>query len=248
MARRTTRAADPRHIAVRATFVSAGDKSASASNTFYFRWSATGTPVATDWAAAMTAVQHFYTASPTGTSLKVQQFLGRQISGATNASELATYEIDTTDIHHAFGSPVSVQPFTVAVGAAGPWPQESAIALSFRAAYGTDPEHDGTTRPRASDRGRVYIGPLDRSAGVAVLTPIGTYMTVADPGVTDLLAKAAKALFAAAQTAGWIWSIWSRKQGVFKDVADYAVNDDFDSQRRRSSGQALQNWVSILAP
>jgi hypothetical protein len=240
------RSPSPQLLAARANFLCAGDQSASVSNTFFFKWETTGVPSSSDWTALAGIVRDFFITVPTGASNKISAYLGQQVSTVANAHEVAIYQIDTSDPHHYFGSPVSVLPFTTTtVDSAGHLPQESACCLSFRAAYGTDPEHSGTTRPRASDRGRVYIGPLGQSTISSVTVPGGMNMTVVAPTFVTLLGQAAKWLFATANVANFIWSVWSRKEAVFKNIFDFAVNNDFDTQRRRSSGQALQVWNPI---
>jgi hypothetical protein len=215
------------------------------SNTLLFRWISTGNPTGVDWDALCQAVRDFYiTTGSTPATSAIESHLGSQISLATNVHDVSIYQIDPTDPHHYFGSPVHTLPFSLtAAGTGGPFPQESCLALSFRAAYNTDPEHSGSTRPRASDRGRIYIGPLDAGAAMSVTTPAGTQLTVATPNTMNAWIGAAKKLWAAVQTLGFFWSVWSRKEQLFKNIVDWAVNNDLDSQRRRSSGQALQTWT-----
>jgi hypothetical protein len=212
-----------------------------------FHWTGGGTPSSSDLDTLCQNVRDFYTTTgSTPATAAIESFMGLQVSGATNVHEVAAYNIDVTDPHHYFGSPVHVLPFSFGIlGTGGPFPQETALVLSFRAAYGTDPEHAGTTRPRASDRGRVYIGPLAANAATAVTTPAGTQMTVATPNVMNALIGSAKKLKTDVQVGSFTWSVWSRKEQLFKDVVDYAVNNDFDTQRRRSSGQSLQMWQPL---
>jgi hypothetical protein len=70
-------------------------------------------------------------------------------------------------------------------------------------------------------------------------------MTVATPNVMNALIGSAKKLKTDVQVGSFTWSVWSRKEQLFKDVVDYAVNNDFDTQRRRSSGQSLQMWQPL---
>jgi hypothetical protein len=238
------RSADATLLALRATLTASGDRSNTVSNTFTVRWMGGGAPVIGDWTGAANAVKGFYNTTPSGSPQPVAFYLGMQCSSSTNAAAVDVYQIDPHTPAHYFGSPVFTLPFTLhASGNGGPYPQESAVCLSFRSAYVGDPEHEGATRPRASDRGRVYLGPLDAGAATSIVSPIGTQTTQLSSTFKNVLIGAAKALYAAFQAIGFAWTVWSRKEQIFKNVTSYAVNDDLDTQRRRSSGQPLQIWT-----
>src|SRR5262249_44391393 len=136
----------------------------------------TGNPTSTDWGALCADVKKFYTGT-FGAGDHTYAYLGKQVFTAGNVHEVALYELDVSDPAHYFGSPVNVLPFNIATtGATNPLPNEVAAVVSLRAAYGTDPEHNGTLRPRADDRGRFYFGPLDGTALDSVAQANGTHV------------------------------------------------------------------------
>lgn len=235
-------ARDHKHYQARVTFHASGSKSDTASNSFNFLWLADLLPVTTDYNALATAVKGFYT---TGSPL-IKTYLGSQINRGTNQVETAIYDLDLADAHHYLGSPVFIQTWTLS-GASGsqPLPNECAAVFSYRAGYGTDPEHSGTNRPRASDRGRIYVGPLDASAVEGAVAPDGTIFAVLSAAFVNAMKAAGQNLGPAAFAAGWQWSVWSRKEQLFKKVLDYAVDNTTDTQRRRGADDPLQNWIAI---
>ena len=108
-------------------------------------------------------------------------------------------------------------------------PSEVAIALSFHADYSTIPEHGpGHTRPRASYRGRVYLG--EWSQLVIKCDASTNYDSILNPSSITPIASAASALM---HTSGLGWSVFSKKNWVLHEVVGGWVDNSFDSARRR---------------
>jgi hypothetical protein len=127
------------------------------------------------------------------------------------------------------GSPIASLPINLLpapVSGAKSLPSEVAICLSFASVYGSAIEFQGETRPRARHRGRVFLGPLesaaitDDSLGRAIPT-------------TNMVADITGAAGFLSTTSTVSWSQWSRKDGIFRAVSRYWVDDAFDTQRRR---------------
>lgn len=237
---------DGTHWAMRATFTTTGPRSGTTSNAHYFRWTAAGTPSTADLSSLAGDVATFWNGASGGSST-IGYYLGSQILRGTGAFAIDAYSLDLADPRHYFGSPV--QTYLKNLGTPAnlfPIPNECAVVLSYRAAYGSDPEHDGVTRPRASDRGRMYFGPLNTSSMLNASAPNGTIVVNVAPAVLTNIQNAATALKPAVATHNFEWSVWSRKEQLFKPVADIALDNSFDTQRRREvEPSPLLTWVGI---
>ena len=236
-------ARNPNYIHALVTLTVAGDKSSAVSNGWNFRFNGSLDPTPTDWTNLTNALIAFYTSPGTG-SHGLMYYMGPALIGGAGLGEVALYQIDPADPHHYFGSPVNAVPFDQFnnTGTAA-MPNEVAAAVSIRAGYGTDPEHSGSTRPRSSDRGRVYIGPLGQVAiGQVTLPDGGIYANLASVFTTQLKTSLL-ALFDTAGSHQWVMSVFSRKEGLLKDVQYYAIDQYVDSQRKRGVRDPLQTWV-----
>lgn len=198
----------------------------------------------TDWdAGALTALEtaltDFYNGVDTGgTGRAVAEFIGPQIS-RTAAPVIRHYDLDGHLAGGRLGSPIRVTPMALLSAPMGgaPLPSEVAVCLSFHGAYGADPEFGAAgTRPRQRDRGRIYVGPMPMNIAVVATEASTSRPRVAD-GCADTLLHAANRLFLES-TSGKTWCIWSRKNGVLKPITGVAVDDAFDTQRRRGERPA----------
>jgi hypothetical protein len=229
----------------RAVFQVGGTKGGTVSNAWNFIWAGTGSPTPAQQTTLMQAVRDFYVANvPPGNQLET--FFGPQFVSTGNSQLVELYNVDTSDPHHALGSPVNVLPFTTSTLSGGnPMPNECSVVLSLRAAYGTDPEHEGATRPRASDRGRVYLGPF-AVASITTTPGISTtqYATVATTLQGTIINNIGR-LKDTAAAANWLLAIWSRKEEVFKQATQYSLDNNWDTQRRRSLSAPLLTWTPI---
>jgi hypothetical protein len=237
-------ARDPKKLVARATIACSGDKSGKISNDFAFQFLGTVDPTSSDWDNIANRVKDFYNLTR-GVDTPICQWLSPAVSRVTNQCEIAIYQIDLADPHHYFGSPVHVVPWTMGGPApTTPQPNEVSIVLSVRGNYGTDPEHSGSTRPRASDRGRLYLGPWGTSAIHATTLPDGTQVATVNANVITAISLSAKGLFDDDSVlANSTWSVWSRKEALYKSIVDYAIDTEFDTQRRRGMKTPLQNWI-----
>jgi hypothetical protein len=237
-------ARDMLHYAARASLLCGGPQSGHVSNEFHFAWAGTGTPATSDWNALATDVAGFYVTSssaghPSG------YYLSPAVSRVANAHEVAIYALDMADPAHYYGSPVTVGSFTIATGFTGQgMPNEVAVVVSYRADYGSDPEHGGTTRPRADDRGRIYFGPLDAAAS-GTLTVLGLSVPVVSSALLTLLSAQISLLATTAFSHHWQMMVWSRKRQQMKEAISKAINQDFDTQERRGLATTLQTWVPM---
>lgn len=169
----------------------------------------------------------FYNVAPAGGNTiasRISAAISRTVSHHIKMYDL-TGHLDGT----AHGSPVFDDVFLLGAhaGAAADLPEEMAICASFRANYGTDVEFAPGARPRSSDRGRIFLGPLSSD----VVTQDGATMRVR---VKDLVRSDIRTnMQTLRDAAGHAWSVWSRKHAVTAPVTDVWVDDAFDVQRRR---------------
>lgn len=206
---------------------------------------ATGSDTGLDFATMETpgaAIDAFWnTASGTH---PVAYYMSNQYSGATT---LEWYDI--TD--HLDGSAAGA-PFRIDVGTA--WGTRGSTTdlhpalagvLAYRRDYGTDQEHGPGSRPRARDRGRLYLGPCNQSA---MQTGTGDGQ-ISDAFREDIVASAAA--LAATKNAlsanQFNWVQWSRKNASVAPIADVATQFGFGIQRRRTDEQSTRvlPWQAI---
>lgn len=211
-------------------------------------WTFTGEADLTDtgFGTIESALTDFYNGTDTGgTGLTVASFLGPQLSRSV-VPVFRHYDLDGHLSGGALGSPQRVQPM-VALGAGNGGtglPSEVACCLSFNGAYGSDPEFGpgGATRPRARDRGRIYLGPLSASGCISIES------TTQRPKVSDNLREtvvAAALRLSAFAGLPAFWSTWSRKAGTTHQVVDVAVDDAFDTQRRRGERANIRTTAAV---
>jgi hypothetical protein len=181
-----------------------------------------------DLDAITAALFDFYRLTAAPQVSAVSTYLGPALSRSTTVA-LRFYDIDG----HLDGSPVGSPERTdmaafdlLGSASATGLPSEVAVCLTLYAAFGSDVEFGPGTRPRARDRGRVYIGPLNQNA---MTTALGR--TRPEPGFVQDLAEAGARLARAPM--GPKLSVWSRRAGLVRPVERVSVDDAFDTQRRR---------------
>jgi hypothetical protein len=92
---------------------------------------------------------------------------------------------------------------------------------------GAPATHTGITRPRARERGRVYIGPLAAGSTSSVdangnPSLIATCLDTLTAACTDLMAAPVS------------WSVWSRRDSTLRHVTHGWVDHGIKTQRRRT--------------
>jgi len=195
--------------------------------------------------ALVTSVQAFYNSGTTGTILA--EVIGAVVSRTANACYIDTYDLTGHLDGSPHGSPTSHTAFTLTPSLSSgitQLPYQDCLVLSTRANYGTalergptasmpTPEsaqddgapatHMGSTRPRASLRGRLYIGPLNSAA------LDGNGRTASGAGGTSRLKIQAPALLAAQPS----WSVWSRRTASTHPIVQGWIDDEAGVRRTR---------------
>lgn len=197
------------------------------------------------------AAVSFYNAVGTGMTNTISAYLAASVSRAANACTAKVYDISTHLNGGPKGSPVYVRNFTLASAALSTsgLPAGACSTLSFKGAYGTDVEFGTGARPRARDRGRLYIGPLCTSAVDTETTSNRVKLTTAYMANLALSAEH-NILNGTNGTAGHLfnWNVWSRKNAALKVVTDGWIDDRPDYQRRREDLGLHTELFSLSTP
>jgi hypothetical protein len=186
-------------------------------------------------------------------------YMSPEISRAANGCSIEIYDVTDHLDGTPSGSPLSIQTFTMAAsGSSSPLPAQLAAVIAYRAAYGADLErgttetvkstdsaidqgapatHTGISRPRASDRGRIYLGPLNLTTLKALVAPAaGTAGVLSDQFMSDALIWATDNLGTHAGIAGGAFSnvVWSRARAAVKLIGWIAVDAAVGVIRKRA--------------
>jgi hypothetical protein len=116
-----------------------------------------------------------------------------------------------------------------------PLPAEVALCLSFKTTQGN---------ANGRHRGRIYIGPLGGTAGVAK-DSIGN--SIPSTGLISAVSDLGKELYDRAEAADMPWSIWSRASNSLGHILATWVDNAFDTQRRRGTNATGRTAVDLTA-
>lgn len=202
----------------------------AAQNTFAFNVSGLP-PGSVNMDDATAAILDFYNTNVTfaGTTGRVCQYLGDSCSLALLGNTISFYDVTGHLDGSAHGAPLRVDTWTLAAKGGDQLPDEVAAAISYHGDYGTDVEFAPGSRPRARDRGRLYVGPL---ALAGVTQDATTGEPILSLAMRATLAGAAQRL---KNVTTVTWSLWSRKKATMVPVTGGWVDNAFDSQRRRGN-------------
>jgi hypothetical protein len=171
--------------------------------------------------------------------------IGKAAGRGANDSECSIYAITLgSDV---LGPPLYSTPFQLGAENSGntELPVDNCVVLSLRGAYNEDEEFGTKTRPRASDRGRVYLGPWNSQAvGLDSSTPP---RVIVSPSIQTYLGAQLSTLMSALEAQGCRLTVWSRKLAKVSQVVDYAVNEEWDTQRRRSKPAQNLSWIPTIS-
>jgi hypothetical protein len=201
--------------------------------------------VALDVAELATAVATSLTTTAAGAAHSLSYYWNYVISRATNSATVTAYDVSAHLDGTPHGSPLFIKAFTPTTGAApDPLPEGLCVVLTLQAAYDTDVEFVGNTRPRARDRGRIYFGPI----GAANIVNDANQAALVRPALqTDMRqwAKAASRITTPTNSITWDLSVWSRKNAAMKPVVEVWTDDRFDYQRRRANQPGTRAFTNV---
>lgn len=208
---------------------------------------ATGSDVSIDFSQPETPTTDikFFFNSVTGSQSKaVEYYLSNALDTSTNACKIEYYDVTTHLDGTNAGSPIRIDTFTLPGGAPGPaLDPGAAVCCGYRRDYGSDIEHVPGSRPRARDRGRIYLGPLSIAALASGGSQVAA-LAVQDIGIAfDFLAQTSNL----GQPSQFNLVQWSRKNASVASVRWFFVDEGFTYQRRRGDDTAnrVHNWQAV---
>lgn len=183
-------------------------------------------------------IDNFYNAAQS-TGVGITHWLSSSLSAVNNAHSIDFYDLTGHLDGTSHGSPFRSEPFTLAgLPANEGLPDECAVCISVHSEFGTDRESVGTTRPKARDRGRLYIGPL---ATGTVAIPDPNKEAVVTPNALSTFRDAMSFMIVDPNLV--TWCLWSRADAALKPIVGGFVDNAFDVQRRR--GNAASNRLVV---
>jgi hypothetical protein len=205
----------------------------------------TGPMTTTDAGELLTVVKNSMTAIPTGGTHSPSAWYSGVISRVANSGTIKVYDVSAHLDGSPAGSPVATGVFTPSAKlSVNSLPEGLAIAITEQAPYGTDVEFAPGSRPRARDRGRIYMGPLDATATTTDANGAGV---VASSPTTDFLqwikSIALKTLTTSAN-AFWL-GVWSRVGGWVKQLAQAYIDNRPDYIRLRADQGTSRTAISL---
>lgn len=198
----------------------------------------------TDETNISAAFTEFFNTNVGTTSLAIATLISPSISRTVNPT-VRQYDITGHLDGTPHGSPVHIgSPSNLTAAASGnaPLPAEVAIVMSMHSNYGTDVEFAPASRPRARDRGRVFVGPLN---AVVITEDTTTHKAIVGQNIRDCIGGAGQRLAETLATDGMQLMVWSRKDAATKPVSVVSVDDAFDTQRRRGEDPVIRNTYIV---
>lgn len=217
---------------------------------------------------SLAKMRDFFTVTQPVSVKKVAQYIGNSRTRSANGCFVSAFDLTGHLDGSPHGSAISTLAFTLAAPEDTPsFPSEVAACVSFRTnaytgalevggeealptpaaavAMGAPATHVGRSRPRARQRGRMFVGPLASHSATA---DAGDGRVRLNDDFRTTLLQAAAALAApgdpnppavgVAQL-----QVWSRRNESTFAVTNVLVDDGFDIQRRR--GEKAVNRSSI---
>ncbi len=191
-------------------------------------------------------IMQFYAQPSAG--FQVGQFISNAMSRAAGAVKMKVYNVAGVLNGQPHGSPIAQDTGTLPAPISGAQlPAEVASVLTLRsegwalapveAPDGGDPGV-ALDRPKQRYTGRIYVGPLNvtaqDSSGAKVGTGFQQYMRESFNATRDLLVGY-----------GHAPCVWSRADGIFREVTHVQTDDAFDTQRRRGISPTLRTTLQI---
>lgn len=234
-------------------------------SSFSFTYLATGSSGTVPTADLTTLVDNFLNGLASGQTQSMAHYLSHSLNRSVGAVTLEATDVTAHLDGSPAGTPFFVDAHTLASGVATSLPAQLAAVCGFRAAYGADLErgvsgliptpegaqddgapatHTGISRPRASDRGRFYLGPFSDAVidETQVGGPIGTVPF-------DDLLQAVNGLVHT-QNPGtaneFKGVVWSRVKAAVKPIAFIFIDEALGVVRRRADTtlNRVHNWVA----
>lgn len=204
-------------------------------------------------AEALTLAQtweDFYNNAYAGMNVQVSSYISGVAQRGAGISSIAAYYSDDLSGQTPMGSPIATNTFSLGTNASGDdLPEEVAAVISYNGDLTDVPVSQvnpnpppATIRPQSRRRGRLFVGPLEQTAGATVggaFRPAAQFRTDA----TIAFKETAEAINA---ISGLTFVIWSRAdEALYAAVAGY-MDDAWDTQRRRGPDASTRTSFAIV--
>lgn len=210
---------------------------------WYFLWNTAGSPILSDLVPVVDALTAFYNTASSDSGFSVGHYMSEELE-RSNDADVALYRVPA--VAGPLGAPTTMGTVLFSAAVAGtPFPSEVAVCMSYRSLYDSDVEFLPGERPRATHRGRVYIGPLQ-----SVSTELANHeVTPSSAFINDVVENAVHFMSngdaeSPLNGTDWVWVQFSIKEWRSLPVAQVWVDDAFDTQRRR--GRQAQTRMTAV--
>jgi hypothetical protein len=197
-----------------------GDPAQNSSNTWYF-FGAVGSSRADDVDEIFARLEGFYQAIDS-------VIYPQSVVGSTGT--IVQYDMSDPEPRTPIAGPDNI---TLGNSAAGAYPSDVAICLSYHAAYPS-----GANRARR--RGRVYLGPVVASTATAVA---GQGQRVSQATVDSILGAVD---YLTDQVLTPItWAVYSETDGVGYPIVECSIDNGFDTRRTRDNRATTRTTKAV---
>jgi len=199
-------------------------------NTFTFKTAGVQT-IAEAASGIRDRISRFYNDPVAPQPVSLASRLSDTISKATDAHEIRFYD------QNAIGAqiPLATRRFSIPFTASTAIPAEVSLVLTMRANL------NGV--PPARQRGRLYLGPFGQAA-LRLDEAAGEVRP--EPATLDAILRAGLRLITEADATMPKWAVWSGRDNLARLVDRVAVDDAWDTQRRRGVKPTLR--TTLVAP
>ncbi len=206
-----------------------------------------------------------------GQTAAICTYISPQVLRGVNGCPVEIYDVTDHLDGSPAGSPVSISSITLGASTGSiALPAQLALVVGYRSAYGTDLEkgvtetakstesaidqgapatHSAISKPRARDRGRLFLGPLHTNdlagtAGNAGVASVALY----DDVLTQITSAFGTQVFSDSGSFNPV--VWSRVAAAVKPIAFVAIDAALGVIRKRADTviNRVLSWSPIGAP
>jgi hypothetical protein len=162
-------------------------------------------------------------------------YLSSVISRVTTNHRWEVYDVTLHLDGRPAGSPVLLGSWTMGgVAGSGGSPEAVSAVATLQAPYGTDVEFAPGSRPRARDRGRIYIGPLGTTFALGQDTSNRAIIQPAFAADITKFIKNVNVHTTVPNSIPYNLCVWSRKNAAMKALQEVWVDDRPDYRHQRA--------------
>jgi hypothetical protein len=209
-------------------------------------WEALGSASSVDISGIDGITMTFLEGTVSAQATAMTAYMSKVLQTSGTCLTINYYDITAHLDGSAAGSPIETTTHTWSTGPENEQqlPEEIACCFSYRADYGSAPEFGpGKTRPRASLRGRFYLGPFGILAAGENSNDAfawkSTFLTDALYAFNGLLGGYVSGSHQDQPVQ------WSRKTATVSHITEYAINNLPDRRARRELKAPNLSWISV---